>query len=120
MLIVIFGLLAFSGQSTAQTTCHVPGECQDGVYLLSAYANTYEECLVECKLSSYCNYFTHKDEFDQNDCLLFSTCPSLNETSCSVNCYSGEKACGGTVLITPTTRMSFNKTSTAFSGKTIK
>ena len=76
-------------QVAVAQVCHVPGECQGSLLGVHEF-DTYFQCQQICKEVPGCTWFSHLEDF--NECIVYSTCDSINAGSCS-NCYSGEVSC---------------------------
>merc|ERR1712117_750216 len=85
-VLLVLGCLALlaSGQE-----CDVGGECV-GTLLGFASTASITECLVQCKETANCTWFTHNgpDSF----CAVYETCESVDATACP-ECISGERSC---------------------------
>merc|ERR1712241_1301873 len=69
--------------------CDVAGECQ-GTFLGFASTNSSAECLVQCKESAECSWFTHNEP--DNFCAIYQTCDSIDASVCP-ECISGQRSC---------------------------
>lgn len=72
-----------------QESCHVPGECQNGIQIDEQLAETYSQCQEFCIDNPDCQVFTH---YESNSfCKLWYNCSGIS-TTCS-QCFSGERDC---------------------------
>ncbi len=70
--------------------CEVLGECK-GITEQDESTETVEDCLLLCKSTSDCAWFTFHKLFSH--CFLFEICSNIDVTSCGDNCISGQKEC---------------------------
>ena len=84
-----FIILVFIKSSFA-LTCFEKGECLNSYLLDVAETESPQQCLVQCKQTQGCNWFTLNPFF--NHCELFSDCLTFSEASCP-ECISGEVGC---------------------------
>ena len=66
--------------------CDVAGECL-GTFLGFVSANSTPECLVSCKESAGCEWFTH--DVPDSFCALYETCDTIDTSLCP-ECVSGK------------------------------
>ena len=83
------------------------GECQieEDNFLQALLAKSEFECWLQCSINDHCNYYTWfspENEDVSDECLLFSSCQTINE--CNGGCYVGQVDCyEPTTMTTDTT-----------------
>ena len=71
------------------TLCGEPGVCQ-GVLIHTEDASTTPMCQQACTNFPGCSFYSHDPAAGK--CLMFETCPSLDESFCP-DCVSGSPGC---------------------------
>ena len=69
--------------------CGAPGLCQ-GIVINFEDASSVYKCQEACTSFSRCNFYSY-DPTTQ-ECFMFETCPTLDDTSCQ-GCISGSPGC---------------------------
>ena len=78
-----------SGEATCPLyQCNLQGICMGNI-IHSSTTDTKHECIKQCQTNPICHWFSYGRE--TNTCLLFNTCPSLDETE--EDYISGEPEC---------------------------
>ena len=78
-----------SGQATCPINqCNLSGLCMGNI-IHSCTTDTKHECIKQCQTNQICHWFSYGSQ--TNTCLLFNTCPSLNEAE--VDYISGQPEC---------------------------
>ena len=75
--------------------CKIQGACAGINIAHDKSPESADDCLKLCILTSKCEWFTFYKEVPK--CILFESCSHINST-CE-NCFSGEKACRGKLLL---------------------
>ena len=85
----------------------VEGECQieEDNFLQALSAKSELQCSLQCSINDRCKYYTwfsNENEDVSDECLLFSSCQTINE--CNGGCYVGQVDCNEpTTMTTDTT-----------------
>ena len=74
--------------------CNIQGECTGKTIEHNELADTAEGCLMLCKSTSTCKWFTFYKQFSK--CVLFKSCYKI-DSSCKT-CISGEISCSGNLI----------------------
>ena len=78
-----------SGEATCPLyECNLHGLCMGNI-IHSSTTDTKQECIKQCQTNQICHWFSYGSK--SNTCLLFNTCPSLNEAE--VDYISGQPEC---------------------------
>ena len=91
--VIVSLFLSCSGQSIYSTPsdilCGLSGVCE-GLLIHTEDASTTAACQDACTNFNGCIYYSHDPTADK--CLMFETCPTLDENSCP-QCISGSPGC---------------------------
>ena len=85
----------------------VEGECQieEDNFLQALSAKSELQCWLQCSINDHCKYYTwfsNENEDVSDECLLFSSCQTIND--CNGGCYFGQvEDCHEITTLTPDT-----------------
>ena len=94
----------------ANNNCHCnqgEGECQieENNFLQALFAESELQCWLQCSINNHCKYYTwfsNENEDVSDECLLFSSCQTIND--CNGGCYFGQvEDCYEITTLTPDT-----------------
>ena len=91
---------------------NIEGECQieEDNFLQALFAKSELQCWLQCSINDHCKYYTwfsNENEDVSDECLLFSSCQTIND--CNGGCYFGQvEDCYETTTLTPDTTTTSN------------
>ena len=102
--------ISVKGDNANDNNCHcnkVEGECQieEDNFLQALFAKSKLQCWLQCSINDHCKYYTwfsNENEDVSDECLLFSSCQTINDYN--GGCYSGQvEDCHEITTLTPDT-----------------